>query len=178
MSRALDEFPELCVAAYDVELDDLDGYCDAQGADVGAPLLEMLHARQQLSRIWSLRQRLAAQNSVATHGWCFTISLGAIKNYVDTLYKKLLFVTGYDYTSLQEAAVERQFAGRLTRFEARPADVSLERLVRHHVATAQSDAAYFRCPRSNNSRVAADVHDCVRKRQPRHVDELPKVTHH
>ncbi|KAL1468835.1 hypothetical protein MTO96_025160, partial [Rhipicephalus appendiculatus] len=58
--------------------------------------------RQQLSRIWSLRQQLVTQNSVATQGWCFTLSLGAIKNYVDTLYKKLVFVTGYDYTSLQE----------------------------------------------------------------------------
>ncbi|KAH7963651.1 hypothetical protein HPB52_022319 [Rhipicephalus sanguineus] len=58
--------------------------------------------RQQLSRIWSLRQQLVTQSSVAAQGWCFTLSLGAIKNYVDTLYKKLVFVTGYDYTSLQE----------------------------------------------------------------------------
>ncbi|XP_075535607.1 uncharacterized protein LOC142571224 [Dermacentor variabilis] len=58
--------------------------------------------RRQLSRVWSLRQQLVAQSAAATHGWCFTISLGTIKNYVDTLYTKLVWVSGYDYTSLQE----------------------------------------------------------------------------
>ncbi|KAH9371841.1 hypothetical protein HPB48_013836 [Haemaphysalis longicornis] len=44
VSRILSQFPNLCLAAYDVELDDVDGYCQEQGVDVGAPLLELLHA--------------------------------------------------------------------------------------------------------------------------------------
>ncbi|XP_077538399.1 uncharacterized protein LOC144150973 [Haemaphysalis longicornis] len=44
VSRILNQFPNLCLAAYDVELDDVDGYCQEQGVDVGAPLLELLHA--------------------------------------------------------------------------------------------------------------------------------------
>ncbi|CAN8003124.1 unnamed protein product [Ixodes hexagonus] len=44
LSRLLGEFPGLCVAAYDVEYDDVDGYCKASGRDVGAPLVGVLHS--------------------------------------------------------------------------------------------------------------------------------------
>ncbi|XP_077511970.1 uncharacterized protein LOC144122864 [Amblyomma americanum] len=78
---------------------------------------------QQLGHVWSLRQQLGTQGGMARH-WCFTLSLGAIKNFVDALYKKLVWVTGYDYASLQEVCA------LLRESKAQTSDESLSRFLR------------------------------------------------